>query len=138
MDNKIPVLSDLKELKESIEVHSGNYSLVDSNSIILFDPNIPLEIEEMFDDSFRVTIRFLIEKDDANPGQHISVNVKTDTNTVEYLCLNFDSPFGTGTVKPIEMGVFNEKKIYIHFWIYLLGQHDKVSRKLEYSIWKER
>ena len=125
------------EVPEEINIYNNKYVLIDSNSIILFDIDEPIEIDEVFSNSFTVIFRIISEKDETCE-QKLEYRVVEGTNTIEFKCLNFINSLGTGTVKPIEVGMYGGKKFYIHFWIYALGGREDVTRKLEYSIWMER
>ena len=137
MENRIPIVLLNQGLIEKTNIYLGNYELIDSRSVILFDSEIPIQIEEVFNSKFKIILRFISQKDDA--GIHnIQVNVDIQNNIIEYKCMNFDNPLGTGTNKPIEIGTISGKKVYVHFWLYALGGDNGVSRKLEYSVWKEK
>ena len=135
MENAEPLIVLRQNFIEKTKIFSSNAELIDSRSVILFDSTQPLEIEETFSSQFKILIRLFFQKGDK---QAININADTTTNTVDYKCFNFDSPFGICTQKPIEIATINDKKIYFHFWVYLLGESDTATRKVEYSIWKEK
>lgn len=121
---------------KNTNVYSGDFKLIESNSILYYDSSLPIELEIKFTSYLKITIRFINEKNDS--GEHdLKINVDTEANVIEYRCINFDNSFGTGTTKPIKIGTIGGKNIFTHFWIYKLG-NNKVSRKIEYSIWQEK
>lgn len=137
MESTIPLILTSKNVIEKTNIYSGSYELIESNSILYFENDSPLEIEETVNSSFKLLIRFIHEKDDS--GKHnLQFKVNTETNVIEYKCINFNNPLGTGTSKPIEICTIGGKKVYIHFWIYMLGGKNVFSRKMDYSLWKER
>lgn len=137
MESTIPLIITRKGVIEKTTIKSGAYELIDSNSVLYFDKDSPLDIEEEFNSSFRLLIRIINVKDGS--GTHnLQFKVNSETNLIEYKCVNFDNPLGTGTVKPIEICTINGKKIYFHFWIYAMGGDNGTTRKLEYSVWMER
>lgn len=137
MESKIPLVLVRQGIIEKTNIFSDNCELVDSKSVILFGGDKPVEIEEIFNNSFKIIIKITMEKKEGDE-QALQLNVDPATNTIEYRCFNFDNPLGTGTSKPIEIGTIENKKIYIHFWIYAMGSDNSKIRRLEYSIWKER
>lgn len=131
-----PLMEMCQSMIKKISVYSGEFELIDSNSVLYYDSEVPLEIELFFTDSFK--IRIVIKKDTDDSGEHnLKFNVDEEKNIIEYTCINFDNPFGTGTKNPIELCTVEGKRIYIHFWIYTLGEKGS-SRKIEYSLWKEK
>ena len=137
MESKIRMVLVRQGVIEKTNIYSGNCELIDSRSIILFDSNAPVEIEEIFNNVFKIRIRIVNDKNETD--EHgIQININQEQNLIEYKCFNFDNVLGTGTNKAIEIGSFGGKKMYIHFWIYAMGADDNLTRKLEYSIWKER
>jgi len=136
MESKIPVVMYRPGVIEKTNILCGNCELIDSRSVILFDSNEPVEIEEIFNSTFKIRIRIFNDRNET--GEHsIQVSVDQNQNLIEYKCFNFDNVLGTGTNKAIEIGSFGGKKMYIHFWIYAMGEGSSLTRKLEYSIWKE-
>lgn len=137
MESIIPMSITRKGMIETTNIYSGAYELIDSNSVLYFDSNAPLEIEEVFNSSFKLRVRIINEKDDS--GSHnLQFKVNTEVNVIEYKCVNFDNPLGTGTVIPLEICTINGKKVFLHFWIFAMGGDNGMTRKLEYSVWMER
>ena len=136
MEGMIQMNPAQKEFKKT-KISNGNYDLVDSGAILICDKQSPIELVKRFTDDFTLTVRIIsMEK----PGEERGLSVRADgeKNTIEYTCTNFDNTRGTGTVSPIEMGTIGGKKFYIHFWIYALGGSNRSTRKLEYTIWREK
>ena len=136
MDTRTPMPIYNKDVISHTTVISANYELIDSNSFLFFDGSASVDILETFANGFEITIRITCVSDDSN-NQRLDYVANAENNTIEYKCLNFNNSLGTGTSKPVEIGAFNGKKLYIHFWIYAMG-NDRDTRRLEYSIWKER
>lgn len=137
MDSTIPLIVMRKGVIDKTNIYSGAYELIDSNSVLYFEGDSILEIEEVFNSSFKLSLRIINEKDDS--GKHsLQFKVNAETNVIEYKCVNFDNALGTGTVKPLEICTIEGKKVYFHFWIYAMGGDNGKVRKLDYSVWKER
>lgn len=135
MENAMSFVPIQQRIIEKTNIYSDKYELIDSRTVLCFNSNVPLEIEEVFNSSFKILIRIVSKND--NTGMGLQFNVDKDKNTIEYICSNFDNVLGTGTNEPIEIGTIGGKKFYIHFWIYAMGDEKKITRKVEYSIWKE-
>lgn len=136
MDNiKTFKVNSKVDIKKS-NIYAGEYELIDSNSILYIDSELPIELEMVFTSTLKITIRFINIKNETGEKK-LQVDVDTEENIIEYKCINFDNHLGTGTSKPIEIGTVGGKKLFIHFWIYVMG-NNSVTRKMEYSIWKER
>ena len=52
MENRIPIVLINRGLIEKTNIYLGNYELIDSRSVILFDSEIPIQIEEIFNSKF--------------------------------------------------------------------------------------
>lgn len=119
-----------------VNISSGDFELISSNSIIYYEKELPIDIDLLFNDLTKISIRIANVKDETGK-RNLQIDLNAKENKIEYKCMNFNGSFGTGTSKPIEFGTMDEKKMFIHFWIYEMGSNDNV-RKIEYSIWKEK
>jgi hypothetical protein len=46
---------------------------------------------------------------------------------------------GTGTTVPIEIATYNNKKVEMHFWSFLLGNKETTfARRIDYSFYIEK
>ena len=111
----------------------SNYEIVDSGSLITCDNSQRVEFTVECDNGFVFILRFEFEKNSDN-GHNLKLRIDNN-NTIVFLCTNFDNTLGTGTNKPIELATVDNKKIYINFWIYALGQD--TLKKIDYTIYKE-
>ncbi len=136
MENTGSLVFVRNELIENSTITSSGCELIDSRSILLFDSEKPILIEEVFSRNFKIIISIVCLEDDSDK-QNISFHVIPEDNTIEYECYNFDNSLGTGTRKPVEIGTYGDKRVFFHFWIYTMGDKD-VTRRLEYSLWIER
>lgn len=137
MEENIPVVLMRQGAIEKTNIYSGNCELIDSRTVLYYESDEPIEIEEVFNSSFKILIRIRNENTDAGE-MGLRLRVDAEKNTIEYDCINFNNQLGSGTNRPIEIGTIAGKKMYIHFWIYAMGGSNGIVRKLEYSIWKER
>lgn len=116
----------------NISKFSSNYNVLDSGSVMTFDSDaevgFDVECDETF--GFKVVIRF--EKEDSGLSE---IRRSAEGNAIIYTCINFRNNVGAGTSQALELATYNGKKIFLHFWIYDLGQ--AVIRKVEYTIYQE-
>lgn len=137
MENNNPLNFRRNKMIDRTNIYSGGVELIDSNTLLFFDSSSPLEIEEIFNPSFKITIRIINENDDT--GTHsLQYKVIKEESIIEYKCINFNNSLGTGTSQPMEIFTINGKKYYIHFWIYTMSGEKGTTRKLDYSLWKEK
>lgn len=112
---------------------SSNHEILDSGSIILFDGDAELELSIKMDDSFQfgVILRF----ESTNDGKQ-NLTSDVNDNKITLSCINFNNILGTGTRQPIELAQFQGKRVYMHFWVYALG--DTSLRRIAYTFYMER
>ncbi|MBR0343418.1 MAG: hypothetical protein IJH64_14440 [Oscillospiraceae bacterium] len=120
-----------------IKITSNDYEVVDSGIVFFFKNDYPMELKKRFNNGALVNIRIIV-KDDETERQDLLVNVNQDESVVEYTCINFNNAFGTGTNEPVEVATIDDKKYFLHFWIYTLGDNENRVRKMEYTVWKEK
>ena len=88
---------------------------------------------------YKIDDQIIISDKALTVGTELMANtVDPATNTIRYFCRNFNNPLGTGTSTPIEIGSIEYKKMFINFWITAIGGKNMRTRKLEYTIWKEK
>lgn len=120
-----------------VRITTDKHELWDTGMVLLYENEPIIDIVETFSQSFKVTIRIVL-KSDSSKEHTIKFDVDNENRIITYTCYNFENPMGTGTISPIEIGTINNKKTYIHFWIYRLGDDKNKILKLEYTIWKEK
>lgn len=116
-----------------IQKSSGNAIILDSGSILAFSNTSDIEFAIVMDESFAFDLVLKFESD--GKKQH-NTKANVQNNKVEITCINYDNPLGIGTSKPIELGAFEGKKIYLNFWVFSLGNN--TARKVSYTLYKEK
>ena len=115
------------------KISSGPAEVIDSGSVISFDGNpIKLVYKEL-----NIAIVFEFKTDEENKSTHISGDYLegnvTEPGTLMLTLHNFDDRFGAGTVKPMAIGKYEGRKLYIQLRVYtLIGSPDKT---LEYTLY---
>ena len=114
-------MSELTNIPE-ISKLSNEFLLIDSGFIVTFNKNGKINFILNFKDGSKLGMQFSFEEDNSDK-QTIDVHVKD--NTVYVVCKNFKNQWGEGTNRPLTLGEFNGKNIYVGFWIYDLGKLKK-------------
>ena len=103
-----------------IEKTSANYDIIDSGTIMPFNKESIVQLKLSFDETFGFAIQLKFENNE-NGESSVRKEVDEKNNEITIFCINFDNSFGTGTVTPIDLATYKGKKIYLHFWVYSLG-----------------
>lgn len=110
------------------DIKSGAYEVLDSKTVTLYrkDNNLSIKVTAENGFTFDIVWDFIDEKD-----SKMKMESEGKDGVITFHCTNFNSSLGVGTNSPIQIASIEGKKIYIHFWIYLLGS---AVRKVEYTI----
>lgn len=118
------------------EICTGNYRILESNTVYLFEPQSDLSLHFEFnnEETFEFDLNILFEKTE---GTH-SMKVGMHENEIRIICSNFDDVTGTGSIEPIEIATVNDKRLYIHIWSSLHGGVCNRAREVVYTVFIER
>lgn len=116
-----------------VKVSSANMDVLASGSVLAFSSTSDVLLEVKISESFSFD---LVLKFESNGEKQHVIKPNIDGNIITLTCVNFDNALGTGTATPVELAVFEGKKVYINFWVYSLGQN--AARKVSYTIYKEK
>jgi hypothetical protein len=115
------------------KISSGPAEVIDSGTVISFDGNpIKLSYKDL-----DIAIIFEFKTDEEDKGTHVSGNYMEGTvsepGILKLTLHNFDDRFGAGTVKPMPIGKYEGRRLYIQLRVYtLIGSPDKT---LEYTLY---
>nr|DAZ28702.1 MAG TPA: hypothetical protein [Caudoviricetes sp.] len=112
------------------ETYSGQYKILETETIYLFNKDDKLEIHIPANDK----LNFIIECEFDDKAEDQGLSTEVSNNRIRFLCKKF-SKYGTGTNEPMEIAISNGKKMYIHFWS---SMPTDTVRKVEYTIMIER
>ena len=117
-----------------VKLSSGNYDIIASGNVFLFDDSEELTIKVTEDDDFDIclTIKFVT---DETGEQKIERQVEEDRLVL--LCYNF-SGLGTGLMKPTPIAKANDKLVLLTIWAYLEGSKDPKTRSVKYTMYREQ
>lgn len=102
-----------------VEIICENKRLIYSNRIACISNNsVELKIDLAEDAVIDITFNFYCET-----GKEIKTTMKSPENgKIVFNLTNYTNSLGTGVAKPINIGVLNDKNIYIIFYVYRLGK----------------
>lgn len=120
------------------EILSKNCMIMESNTLYLFEPysDLTMHFESGSDEfNFNVKLMFKTDKDLEQSAERMVTE-----NEVAFRFTNFDNPLGSGTSNPLEIATINDRKLYMHIWVYAVGQNQNAIsvRKIEYTVFMER
>jgi len=113
----------------SKKIASGPAEVLDYGTIISFAGNpISLSYKHL-----NITIIFDFKPDEHNRETYVDSNVE-EPSTLKLTLYNFDGSFGAGTNKPMKIGKYEGRRLYLQIRIYPLeGSADKT---LVYTLYK--
>ncbi|KEO85125.1 DUF6864 domain-containing function [Tumebacillus flagellatus] len=98
-----------------LKVKVGEYQVLDSGSVMVFE-NETLEFA-LDDGDGKLTVRCVFEdREDEENGRMVEGEAKNDSEC-NLLFINFNNRYGTGSKKPIEVGIYNERKLLLQYYI---------------------
>ena len=107
---------------EDIRITSGPAEVIAAGTVIEFNGN-PVEISfGPPEERLYLVLDFIDIEDETESAvkAHLS-----EPDTLEITLLNFRSPLGSGTSKPIPAGILSGRNLYIHLRVYELVNSDK-------------
>jgi hypothetical protein len=110
-------------------VDSGPAQVIDSGTVISFSGNpISLNYPDL-------GIKIVFEFKTGEEGREASVESSVPEPGILKLSLfNFDDRFGAGTIKPMRIGKYEGRRLYVQLRVYTLqGSPDKT---LQYTVYK--
>ena len=118
-----------------ITLSSGDYNIIDSGQVFLFDENEDFRIDVDTKNNFLFSMIFKF-KTDATKQQQVDKIVME--NSIVFTCLNFND-MGTGFTKPLSIAKIDGKEIFLMFWSYLEGTEGiGKTRSVKYTIFQEK
>ncbi len=110
-------------------IESGPAEIIDYGSIISFAGNpIKLDYKDL-----NISIIFDFKIDEQNRDTYVD-SIVAEPATLKLNLYNFDDSFGAGTNKPMKIGKYEGRRLYLQLRVYSLkGSPDKT---LQYTIYK--
>ena len=110
-------------------VKSGPAEVIDSGTVISFAGSpISLHYPDL---GIKIIFEFKVGEEGRGTSVESSVS---EPGTLQLTLYNFDDRFGAGTIKPMRIGKYEGRRLYIQLRVYTLqGSPD---RTLQYTIYK--
>ena len=115
---------------------SDNYTIVDTESVLLFELNSDLKLRISASTGFSFILMLKFESD--NSGKQKLEKIVPDDNTIIFKCTNFDNRLGIGTKTPVPVATVAGKEWFLHFWVYCMGDKGDLVRKVEYTLFEKK
>jgi hypothetical protein len=113
----------------SKKIESGPAEIIDNGTVISFSGN-PISISYK---DLGIKIVFEFKSDGENKGAYVDSGVP-EPGTLKLSLFNFDDRFGAGTIKPMRIGKFERRRLYLQLRVYTLG--GSPDKTLQYTIYK--
>ena len=109
-------------------VMSGATAVIDSGTVISFIGSpISLDYPDL---GIKIVFQFQTIEDNRGPSIESSVS----DGTLKLMLTNFNDRFGAGTIKPMRIGKYEGRRLYLQLRVYTLeGSPDKT---LQYTLYK--
>jgi len=110
-------------------VMSGPAEVIDSGTVISFSGSpISLHYPDL---GIRIVFEFKLGEEGRGTSVESSV---PEPGTLQLTLYNFDDRFGAGTIKPMRIGKYEGRRLYVQLRVYTLqGSPDKT---LQYTVYK--
>ncbi len=120
------------------DIITGTRKVIDSGSVILFDGECTAKFTIEIGMGFTIIVEIDFAEQ-ADLGMVIKKDVDVSKNYLKYTCYNFNNSLGTGTTEALNLATYNNKKVCMHFWSYLLGNKEEVhTRRIDYTFFIEQ
>jgi hypothetical protein len=110
-------------------VMSGPAEVIDSGTVISFSGNpISLHYPDL---GIKIVFEFKVGEE--GRGTYVDNSIP-EPGTLQLTLYNFDDRFGAGTIKPMRIGKYEGRRLYVQLRVYTLqGSPDKT---LQYTVYK--
>jgi hypothetical protein len=98
-----------------VELKVGEYSVLTSGSVLVFE-NEPLEFV-LDDGDGSLTVKCVFEEREDEEQSLLLEGESEDLHESKLVFVNFNSRMGSGSRKPKEVGVYNERKLFLKYFV---------------------
>jgi hypothetical protein len=106
------------------KITTGNAEVLDYGAVILYD-NSPFSIS--FGEENGVELKLSFKFKTSSESKPTIETEDVENNTLNLTLVNFDNPLGTGTINPIPIGTWHNKKLSLSFKVYSLSGSEQKS-----------
>lgn len=116
----------------NVKITTAGYEVINSGLVTAFNNEpICIQLPNEAGKPFKLSFCFLKDK---SITDHRMEAEAPNNNEVVVKLINFNNPLGTGTIRPVHFASSNGKKLYVNFYVYVVGES---SSTLHYTIYKE-
>lgn len=105
-------------------VSTGNKTLIETCSVVANEEPVRIELGPT------IVLQFEFEN---IKGAKQNLNLSVVDNVLVIHLQNFNNPLGTASAEPIEIGTYQNQRLFIHFSVHAIGEKTKL---LTCSFWK--
>lgn len=109
-----------------MKIKVGGLDLFEAGTIVSFDYQT---VEFVLDERASFFVRFVFKTDNESLGDKTVVD-KVGENGLEFTFINYNSPFVMGNPKPLKVGRFKRRALYLNYSITSTG---KTGKTINYS-----
>ena len=123
-------------MKPEVQLETSGAEIIASGMGMTLNGESSFDIYLKFDDEFRLTVKLIF--DEAGDGSQPALKKEADTekNIITLTCTNFSDYIGTGTLKPLKLGMYEGHSIYLHFWV--RTPEEKKMREVRYCFYLKK
>lgn len=123
-------------MKLIIKAKSDDMEIIASGLGFTFGEKSNFELYLNFDEIFKFILRLQFEEDISTYKAHLKSTTDFDNGIITITCVNCDDFIGTGTLEPLEIATYNDRKIYFKFWV--RTPKEKTTREIRYCFYIEK
>jgi hypothetical protein len=116
------------------KIESGPAEVIDSGTVISFAGH-PIKLSYR-DLNLSISFEFKTKEhpESISIDGNFNENNETGMGDLKLTLYNFDDRFGAGTIKPLRIGQYENRKLYLQIRVYTLI--DSLDKTLDYTIYK--
>jgi hypothetical protein len=116
-------------MNNDIKITTGNLEVIGNGNIhIAFDRIFTIHIKD------KVQVEFIFVENKEQSEDSIEANVVNDKLTLTLI--NYSNPLGMGVLEPMEIGILENKKLFLSFFIWHPNK-EKGNRIINYVLYTE-
>jgi hypothetical protein len=129
----IPHLNMEEHKISQIEIKSGPMNVIFSGTVTTFEGN-PIELT-FGSSNDRLRLIFIFKKDEKGE-RRMEVN-NPDSKSLEISLFNFNSALGDFSIKPMHIGILENRRLFLHLRVYGSGKEEIIDRMLHITLYHE-
>lgn len=123
-------------MKPEVRLETGGTEIIASGIGMTLSGEASFDIYLKFAEDFSFMVRFIFIDNEDGSQPALKRETDADKNIIKLTCTNFADFIGTGTLKPLELGTYGGRLIYLHFWV--RTPEEKKMREVRYCFYLEK